>query len=105
MAKAKEPYNPFYVLLVVLGIVFLITACAYTAMAYRAISPLAGQDVGSHELTAFLDRHGLRMLSIELLLLAAATFGAMWLDRFRARRDTLVSPEQTEATTDDERRR
>ena len=39
MAKAREPVNPFYVLLVLLGIVFLVTACAYGVMAYRALSP------------------------------------------------------------------
>jgi hypothetical protein len=93
VAKAKEPVNPFYLLLVVLGIVFLITACAYTVTAYRAISPAAGRDVGSHELTAFLDHYGLRMLTGELVLLAAATFGAMWLDRFRARQNRGESPE------------
>ena len=39
MAKAKAPVNPFYVLVVVFGVVFVITSCAYGTMAYRAIAP------------------------------------------------------------------
>lgn len=86
VAKAKEPVNPFYVLLVVLGVVFLITACAYGMMAYRAISPAAARGPSGHALTDFLDRHGIELMGGELLLLAAATFGAMWLDGLRTRR-------------------
>jgi hypothetical protein len=85
--KSKEPVNPFYVLLVILGIVFLITACAYGVMAYRAMAPAQGGDVNAHPLTRFLDRHGIALLGWELGLLAAATFAAMWLDRFRSQRD------------------
>ena len=55
MARQKEPINPFYILLVALGVVFLITACAYGVMAYRAIAP-ARANVQPHPLTAFLDR-------------------------------------------------
>jgi len=84
VAKEKEPINPFYILLVVLGIVFFITACAYGTMAYRAISPDKAEQ-SSHELMAFLDRHGMQLMGLELALLAGATFGAMWLDQFRAR--------------------
>lgn len=90
MAKVKEPVNPFYILLVVLGIVFFITACAYGTMAYRAISPDKAEQ-SSHELMAFLDRNGMQLMGLELALLAGATFGAMWLDQFRARRQKPAS--------------
>jgi hypothetical protein len=84
VVKAKEPANPFYVLVIILGVVFLITACAYATMTYRAIVPGAPRDGGTHALMEFLDRYGMQLMAGQLVALAAATFGAMWLDRFRA---------------------
>ncbi|MEX2112319.1 MAG: hypothetical protein WD845_03995 [Pirellulales bacterium] len=89
MAKSREPVNPFYVLLVLLGIVFLVTACAYGVMAYRAISPVAAQQAEPHPLTEFLDEHGVKLLGGELALLALASFAAMGLDRWRDARRPL----------------
>jgi hypothetical protein len=85
VARQKEPINPFYILLVALGVVFLVTACAYGAMAFRAIAP-ARANVQPHPLTEFLDQHGVIVLGWELGLLAAATFAAMGLDRWRSGR-------------------
>ncbi len=87
MAKSKEPINPFYLLVLVVGVAFLITACGYGAMSYRAIAPRAGQAAVPHPLMTFLDRHGMQFMAVELVALGAATFGAMWLDRFRSLRD------------------
>ena len=87
MGKAKEPANPFYVLVIMLGVVFLVTACGYGTMTYRAIAPGAPRDGGPHPLMAFLDRYGMELMGGELALLAGATFGAIWLDRFRFQRD------------------
>ena len=86
MAKVKEPVNPFYVLLVLVGLVFLVTACAYGVMAYRAITPAPGGRAEPHPLTEFLDHHGIEMMGWELGALAVMTFGAMWLDGRRTRR-------------------
>lgn len=89
MPKQREPFNPFYALLVVLGVVFLVTACAYYVMAFRALRPApggVGQGPASHPLTDLLDRQGIAILGWELGLLAAATFAAMGLDRFRSLR-------------------
>ena len=87
MAKVKEPVNPFYVLLVLVGLVFLVTACAYGVMAYRAITPAPGGRPEPHPLTEFLDHHGIEMMGWELGALAVMTFGAMWLDGRRTRRE------------------
>ncbi len=87
MAKKKEPINPFYLLVLVVGVAFLITACSYGAMSYRAIAPRVGPAVGPHPLMTFLDRHGMQFMAVELVALGGATFGAMWLDRFRSLRD------------------
>jgi len=84
MSKSKEPANPFYVLVVIASVVFVITACGYGTMTYRAIAPGAGQGANEHELMKFLDEYGMQFMAGELLLLGACTFGAMWLDRFRA---------------------
>jgi len=100
MAKSREPVNPFYVLLVVVGVLFSITAFAYTVMAYRAISPDATRGLEQHALTDFLDRHGIALLSWELGLLAVASFAAMGLDRFRDLRRP-ASPSETPAEKSD----
>jgi hypothetical protein len=80
--KSKLPANPFYVLVVVVGVAFTITACAYGTMAYRAI---ASTEAPTSGLMVFLDRHGVQVLAVELVILGAATMGAIWLDQFRWR--------------------
>jgi hypothetical protein len=101
VSKIKEPANPFYVLLVVAGIVFLVTACAYGLMAVRASRPMNARTVGArdstnrppdpqaggqHALMTFLDRHGAEMLTWELIFLGCTTAAAMALDQRRSRR-------------------
>lgn len=101
MAKNKEPVNPFYVMLVLLGVVFVVTTCAYGTMTWRATQPAAvyeprpsdsataaaGAATGGdrHPLMVLLDKHGIELLGGELLLLTLATFGAMGLDSLRTR--------------------
>lgn len=102
MPKSREPGNPFYVLLVLLGVAFLVTACAYGVMAYRAIAPLDRGEAGEHVLTAFLDRYGVSLLTWELALLGFATLGAMGLDRFRAIRRQAEGPAGAAAESDGE---
>ena len=96
MAKPKEPFNPFYVLVVGLGVAFAVTTFAYGTMAYRAV---AHTDEGPG-LMELLDRHGVSILSAELGLLGVATFGAMSLDGMRTRRnerDKLAAAEDKES--------
>ena len=85
VAKPREPVNPFYVLLAIVGFAFVITACAYATMLYRATTAAAAGDLGAAGLMAFVDAYGMRVLAIELCLLGAFTFGAMWLDQYRSR--------------------
>jgi hypothetical protein len=101
VAKTKEPINPFYILVVVLGVVFAITSCAYGTMAYRAIAPAADRNVGQG-LMAFLDRYGVQALAVELTFLALAAFGAMGLDRMRARQNDAGVDSPAEPETDAE---
>jgi len=81
-----EPINPFYVLLVIVGIAFSLTACAYGMMTVRGARAKTVAD-GSppSPLISFLDRHGARLMGGEIALLAATTFAAMALDQRRLR--------------------
>ncbi|HTU26503.1 MAG TPA: hypothetical protein VMF30_13945 [Pirellulales bacterium] len=77
----KRPTNPFYPLLVVVSVAFVVTACAYGVMALRAISARA-ITAERHPLMEFLDRRGMVLLMAEVAVLAAMSFLAMGTDRF-----------------------
>ena len=112
MPKMRSRTNPFYVLLVIFGIAFSLTACAYGVMAFRAVrvaefaslqepSTIDGRMDGrwsssleptsdrpatetpaGKSLLTFLDLHGAQLLGVELVLLAVATFGAIGTDGY-----------------------
>ena len=105
MAKAQAPVNPFYVLVAVFGVVFVITACAYGTMAYRAIAPAVDAQARGQGLMGFLDRYGMQLLGIELAVLGAASLGAMWLDQVRSRREAATTGRQAAATEADPERK
>lgn len=86
MARIKPGSNPFYQLLVVAGVLFLITACAYFVMTFQASrAPVAG-DEPRHPLLSLMERHGAALMLGELGVLALATFLAMATDRYWIRR-------------------
>ena len=95
MPRGRQRTNPFYVLLVAIGIAFTVTACAYFVMALRGStasgprSPAAAAtDVQSPQaLIEFLDHHGVKLLVAELALLALATCGAIGTDNWWSARD------------------
>ncbi|HUY33773.1 MAG TPA: hypothetical protein VMV69_13565 [Pirellulales bacterium] len=125
MVGKKSRSNPFHVPLVIFGIAFSLTACAYGVMAFRAVR---GADVAEHPehhaaeprwmdpsglasersatepragqaLLTFLDEHGALLLGVELALLAAATLGVIGGDGYwnRATSDrSSVAPEARE---------
>jgi hypothetical protein len=86
--------NPFYVMLAIVGVVFVITACLYGVMTVRMLDP-AGQpqQAGGAELIVFVDRHGATALAIELGVLAILTVLAISTDGFWTRRATSFNPE------------
>jgi hypothetical protein len=87
VAKSKALVNPCYVLVVLIGLLFAITACAYGTMAYRAILPAVEPSARNTGLMGFLDRYGVQALAMELTALGAVTGGAMMLDRHRSRKN------------------
>ena len=85
----KKRINPFYILLVIVGIVFTITATAYGVMTFRASQPITDQTVGDieHPLWVLVDKYGTWALLAELAVLGICTFAAIGLDQFWSSRD------------------
>lgn len=82
MAKRKG-INPFYVLLVVFGIAFTLTACGYGVLILRDAQPIEGETSSAGRgLLEYLDRNGDWLMTVELTLLALATVGAIATDRY-----------------------
>lgn len=75
--------NPFYLLSVVIGIAFLITAFAYGVMAFRGSTPdLMTESADPSTVMGFLSRYGLMLFLIELGALMLTTVAAIVLDDF-----------------------
>ena len=95
MRRSRKSANPFYVLLILAGLSFAITATAYVVMAYREAHAHAAPDVGAastvvasdeHPLMVWMRRHGNTALLSELGLLAIFTFAAIGTDSYWQRR-------------------
>ena len=99
MIKLRGGWNPFYALLVIAGVAFVLTACAYGVMAFRQArpdsQPLAETDTS---LLGVLDRHGALILGGQVVLLALLTVGAMGTDDFWEKRAARQA-ERQEATS------
>jgi hypothetical protein len=95
VAKAKEPFNPFYAMVIVLGVAFCVTTFAYYTMAIRASAPAAAEIDKGPGLMSLVDRYGVQIMGAELGLLGVATFGAMWLDQLRTRKTQLDERSET----------
>lgn len=90
MPGSRKTADPFHVALVLAGIAFTVTACAYGVMTLHRHS-LAGAvaDLPSGSwLLDFLDRHGFATLMVELAVLAAAVGAAIGRDVLARRRRT-----------------
>lgn len=99
MSFRQSRTNPFYVLLVIFGIAFALTACAYSVMTLKAVRATEVDDAhaASPGLLDFLDKHGAALMGGELALLALATVGAISTDRYwmrRAYRESRSKPAQ-----------
>jgi hypothetical protein len=93
MQRSNKFSNPFYSLLLVVGIAFALTATAYGVMAFRdrdarSAAPLEPAATASlqHPLMTWMNQHGEAALMTELALLAAFTFGAIGTDDYWQRR-------------------
>ena len=98
MVSKKKPTNPFYVLLLLAGSAFAITACAYGVMTVRQLS--AGRSARWREpveappsqgFDTLVDRYGHTALAIELVLLGIGTVGAIAFDQYLDKKQQPVS--------------
>jgi hypothetical protein len=88
MAKSKEPTNPFYVLLLAVGVLFFVTASTYFVMTLRGdrLGRQPQSVAQTSGLIQFMDRRGGQLLAGELLLLGVCTAAAMASDGYWSRR-------------------
>jgi hypothetical protein len=88
LMAARKAFNPFYPLLIVVGVVFAVTACAYGLMTVKMLQPQGAAEVreSGQGLLYFMDQHGLTVMVVELGALALLTFAAIGSDDFWTRR-------------------
>lgn len=92
MSKPKVK-NPFYLLLLVVGTLFALTASGYGVMAVRMIEP--------HEFTPgdrFFDQYGLWLMVGQLAALTVLTFLAIGTDDYWIRRAEAKGQAHKEST-------
>ena len=89
----KKPTNPFYILLVISGAAFAITAMAFGVMTVRDLHASRNADYApvvvdpltrvaeSGGFNKLVDRYGTKIMIGELVLLAIGTFGAIGYDQ------------------------
>lgn len=85
MPKSKrQATNPFYVVLMVVGVAFALTACAYGWSARLKLDPETFDRNAAF--IALVDRYGMLSMIVELGLLTVLTFLAIGTDEFWERR-------------------
>jgi hypothetical protein len=90
VTRNRKFANPFYGLLLVAGLAFVVTATAYGVMAFRERETRAvatESSPGHHPLMAWMNDHGDATLMIELGALAVFTFAAIATDEYWQRRN------------------
>jgi hypothetical protein len=85
----KQPINPFYLLCVLVGVAFTVTACGQLVLMLRANrGASSADDAGNvHPLLNLLDEHGMTILAVEVALLAVVSIAAIVLDHYRGKRE------------------
>ena len=85
-SKERKKKNPFYTLLIWVGILFAVTATSYGVMtvsflrASEEISEASSPDDNYHPLFHFLDENGFDLMLAELGVLGVLTFAAIAYD-------------------------
>lgn len=86
MASKRKSTNPFYVLLVLAGTVFLVTALAYGVMTVRLSRPGGRSADSNPALMQLMRERGGTILLVELAALGVLTVAAIGTDDFWQRR-------------------
>jgi hypothetical protein len=84
---AKKPFNPFYAILVVVGVAFVVTACAYGVLTVKMIHPAGAEEVrtATGGLLPLVHRFGVTALLVELGMLTLLTVAAIGTDDYWSR--------------------
>ena len=87
MAAPQKRTNPFYPLLVVVGLLFSLTACSYGVLIVNMLQPSRAAEIRETQEGFFvwLDRYGTQLLMLELAFLAIFTFAAISTDGYWSR--------------------
>src|SRR5262245_56931759 len=89
----KKPVNPFYVILLPVGVIFALTACAFVVMTLRALEPQPMEETG---MVMVMQRHGVLIMTIELAILGILTVAAIASEGFWMRRFEAAQPAATD---------
>ncbi|MGY8770723.1 MAG: hypothetical protein ACKVH8_20120, partial [Pirellulales bacterium] len=84
MTYQPKYFNPFFALLLVVGVAFVVSSCAYGVMTIKFMNPGGPVEQAQVQISflEFLNRHGFTVLMIELALLTVCTVGAIITDDF-----------------------
>ena len=84
MSSRSEPYNPFYLLLLVAGLLFVVTALAYAIVpVLEQKAAEAGNPAPPSAFRDALRADGWRWLLYEVVAIVVLAFASMALDRLR----------------------
>ena len=94
--KKSKQTNPFYILLLLAGCAFAVTACAYGVMMVRQKNAATSASWVAPEqrdpFNEFVDEHGARIMLMELVLLGVGTFGAIAYDEYTSSAESNEEP-------------
>ncbi len=79
--------NPFYLLLVLAGIAFSLTACSYGVMTVRGLRVTTPTPANTEYFMSWMDEHGFPLMMVELAVLGVFCFLAMATDSFWEKRN------------------
>ena len=99
MPRTRRALNPFYPILVVMGVLFSITALAYGVMSTVALNRpeiAFASDRTPNSWFLLIDQHGFSLMMIELAVLFAATVLAISTDDYWASRSAALSDDLDE---------
>jgi len=96
MSQTEEPRNPLYLLLLVIGLVFVLTALAYAVVpVLEQKAREMGQEVPPSPFRDALREHGWRWVLYEVAALVLVGLLSMGLDRYRRWRRESAAPTTT----------
>lgn len=81
----KSALNPFYPLVVLTGVAFVVTTLAYVVAWIRLQRPDRSTTVELGPVLGFFNERGELLMVVEVILLALAAFCAIGLDQWRGR--------------------